>query len=203
MQDAARLRSEHASDFHALLAAIENSEHAETALAVQALAQVRDGVITGEGPTVAGRIHFSRTIDAQDASLCRRILMAAGGEAGSPVTRHEAEILLAVDAAAGERHDGGSFEDLLVKAIAHHMLGAAGRAVPPRPIALAADIQLSTWATPAEIKAVDAEIANWLGTQMSRQRRVSMALATLTGLMVGASTAPVAQSLAALVDLGA
>jgi hypothetical protein len=31
---------------------------------------VRDGVITGEGPTTRGRIHFSRALDAQDAAWC-------------------------------------------------------------------------------------------------------------------------------------
>jgi hypothetical protein len=36
---------------------------------VAALAQVCRGIITGEGPTVVGRVHFSRTIDADDAAL--------------------------------------------------------------------------------------------------------------------------------------
>ena len=34
--------------------------------AAQALAVVRDGVITGEGPTTKGRVHFSRALDADD-----------------------------------------------------------------------------------------------------------------------------------------
>ncbi|MDB5640146.1 MAG: hypothetical protein JWP51_5054, partial [Bradyrhizobium sp.] len=42
--------------------------------AAQALAVVRDGVITGEGPTTRGRVHFSRELDADDAAWCARIL---------------------------------------------------------------------------------------------------------------------------------
>ena len=44
--------------------------------AALALAVVRDGVITGEGPTTQGRVHFSRALDADDAAWCARILTA-------------------------------------------------------------------------------------------------------------------------------
>ena len=36
--------------------------------AARALTIVRDGVITGEGPTTKGRVHFSRSLDADDAA---------------------------------------------------------------------------------------------------------------------------------------
>ena len=45
--------------------------------AAHALTIVRDGVITGEGPTTKGRVHFSRALDADDAAWCVRILTAA------------------------------------------------------------------------------------------------------------------------------
>ena len=90
--------------FQAFITAIECSMIIVPAVAAGALARVRDGIITGEGPTTKGRIHFSRTLDAQDAALCERILMAAGGE-GEPVTRAEAEVLIEIDAAAAERVD--------------------------------------------------------------------------------------------------
>src|SRR6266478_909311 len=48
--------------------------------AALALAIVRDGVITGEGPTTKGRIHFSRALDADDAAWCARILTATAVE---------------------------------------------------------------------------------------------------------------------------
>ena len=59
--------------------------------AAHALTIVRDGVITGEGPTTKGRIHFSRALDADDAAWCVRFLRGrpAGAAAhGRAVARH-------------------------------------------------------------------------------------------------------------------
>ncbi|MBN9013529.1 MAG: hypothetical protein J0H25_10935, partial [Rhizobiales bacterium] len=58
--------------------------------AVSALAKVRDGVITGEGPTTRGRVHFSRALDTQDVDWCVRILTASAVD-DVPVSRAEAE----------------------------------------------------------------------------------------------------------------
>src|SRR5437868_15175355 len=58
--------------------------------AAHALTIVRDGVITGEGPTTKGRIHFSRALDADDAAWCERILTATAVE-HQPASRAEAE----------------------------------------------------------------------------------------------------------------
>jgi hypothetical protein len=71
-----------------------------------ALAQVCHGVITGEGPTVVGRVHFSRAIDADDTALCARILILAG-RGGDPISRAEADALFDINAVAAERRDGG------------------------------------------------------------------------------------------------
>jgi len=60
--------------------------------AAQALAVVRDGVITGEGPTTKGRVHFSRALDAFDAAWCVRILTASAVD-HQPISRAEAEAL--------------------------------------------------------------------------------------------------------------
>src|SRR5215510_4169107 len=67
--------------------------------AAHALTIVRDGVITGEGPTTKGRVHFSRSLDADDAAWCARILTAAAID-HQPVSRTEAEALF-------EIHDAG------------------------------------------------------------------------------------------------
>src|SRR5215475_9665680 len=75
------------SNFQSLMAAIEHSRIEVADLSAAALRGVLNGVITGEGPTTAGRVHFSRTPDPGDAQLCARILTAAGGEEGAPVTR--------------------------------------------------------------------------------------------------------------------
>src|SRR5437879_11903493 len=76
--------------------------------AAHALTIVRDGVITGEGPTTKGRVHFSRALDADDAAWCARILTAAAVE-HQPVCRAEVEALLEMHDAAAERTDGGRF----------------------------------------------------------------------------------------------
>src|SRR5690348_10893679 len=86
--------------------------------AAHALTIVRDGVITGEGPTTKGRIHFSRALDADDAAFCAAILTAEA-VVDQPVCRAEVEALFEIHDAAAERSDGGRFDDLLTKAVAH------------------------------------------------------------------------------------
>ena len=97
--------------------------------AAHALTIVRDGVITGEGPTTKGRIHFSRELDADDAAWCARILTATAVE-HQPVSRAEAEALFEINDAAAERSDDGVFDDLLAKAVVHHAASASGLPVP-------------------------------------------------------------------------
>jgi hypothetical protein len=146
-----------------------------------ALAQVCRGIITGEGPTVAGRIHFSRSIDADDAALCARILILAG-RVGDPVSRDEADALLDINAAASDRRDGGRFEDLLVKAIVHHVMAACGYDVPSRDIALAAATEPNTWASEIEI---DEEVRYWLERRvrdMSRRTAARAITKAISGL---------------------
>src|SRR5260370_20620331 len=75
------------------MGALEPSKISCRNTAAHALTIVRDGVITGEGPTTKGRIHFSRALDADDAAWCARILTASAVE-HQPVSRAEAEALL-------------------------------------------------------------------------------------------------------------
>src|SRR6266480_2255646 len=103
--------------------------------AAHALTIVRDGVITGEGPTTKGRVHFSRELDADDAAWCARILTATAVE-HQPVSRAEAEALFEINDAAAERSDDGRFDDLLAKAVVHHAASASGLPVPSRTVAL-------------------------------------------------------------------
>src|SRR3954464_16055468 len=113
--------------------------------AAQALTIVRDGVITGEGPTAKGRIHFSRALDADDAAWCARILTATAVE-HQPVSRAEAEALFEINDAAAERSDNGRFDDLLAKAVVHHAASVSGLPVPPRSVALSRETAMETWA---------------------------------------------------------
>jgi hypothetical protein len=194
-----------AADFHDIIAAIDQAPHLAPGLAVLALDEVRRGVVTGEGPTTRGRVHFSRTLDATDAAMCEMILIAGGGRDGRPVTREEAEVLFDIHEAALDREDAGHFDDLLVKAIAHHVLAAAGHAVPPRATALARGTLIADWATSDEFETVDREVAAWLDRHVRTNRRSGGALSTIAALLVGAgvSAVPMSASLAALLDFAA
>ena len=159
--------------------------------AAHALTIVRDGVITGEGPTTKGRIHFSRTLDADDAAWCARILTASAVE-HQPVSRAEAEALFEINDAAAERSDDGRFDDLLAKAVAHHAASASGLPVPPRTVALSPETDIESWA-PAHARAIDTKTLEWIATQMRGKRRGNRTLAAMVATVVGAAALPLAQ----------
>src|SRR5882757_9655764 len=154
--------------------------------AAHALTVVRDGVITGEGPTTKGRIHFSRALDADDAAWCARILTARAVE-HQPVSRAEAEALFAIDDAAAERSDGGRFDDLLAKAVVHHAASESGLPVPPRTVALSPETAIESWA-PTQAAGVDTEVLHWSASQMRRKRSSNRTLMALVATILGAAT---------------
>jgi hypothetical protein len=159
--------------------------------AAHALTIVRDGVITGEGPTTKGRIHFSRALDSDDAAWCARILTAAAVE-HQPVCRAEVEALFEIHDAAAERSDGGRFDDLLAKAVAHHAAAESGLPVPPRTVALSPDTDIASWAPAQAIKG-NSEALQWIATQMRGKRRGNRTLVAVVATVVGAATLPLAQ----------
>src|SRR6201991_3335604 len=159
--------------------------------AAHALTIVRDGVITGEGPTTRGRVHFSRSLDANDADWCARILTAAAVE-DHPVSRAEAEALFEINEAATERSDDGRFDDLLAKAVAHHAASVSGLPVPPRTVALSPDTDIESWA-PTQAMSIDTKVLEWIASQMRNKRRPNHALAAMVATLVGAAALPLAQ----------
>jgi hypothetical protein len=159
--------------------------------AAHALTIVRDGVITGEGPTTKGRVHFSRELDADDVAWCARILTAAAVE-HQPVSRAEAEALFEINDAAAERSDDGRFDDLLAKAIAHHAASASGLPVPPRTVALSPDTDIESWA-PVQAKGVDTEILEWIASQMRGKHRANRRLMAMVATLVGVAALPLAK----------
>ncbi len=183
-----------------LITAIETSGGGTHDHAAQALAFVRDGIITGEGPTTKGRVHFSRELDVGDAAWCRRILTAPA-LTQSPVSRAEVEALFQIDEAASERSDGGQFDDLFAKAVVHHTAAASGFRVPPRDVALAPETSIERWAPP-QASSADIQVLEWLGRQMRGNRRPNTTLMTLIATLVGAAALPIAQSLPGIFDLG-
>src|SRR3954463_8783257 len=167
--------------------------------AARALTVVRDGVITGEGPTTKGRVHFSRAIDADEAAWCARILTATAVN-DQPVSRAEAEALFEISEAGAERSDEGRFDDLLAKAVVHHAASASGLPVPPRSVALSRETAMETWA-PIRAIGVDTEVLEWIAGQMRGKRRSNRALMSLVATIVGAATLPIAQ-LPGVLDIG-
>jgi hypothetical protein len=159
--------------------------------AAYALTIVRDGVITGEGPTTKGRVHFSRALDADDAAWCARILTATAVE-HQPVSRAEAEALFEIDDAAAERSDDGRFDDLLAKAVVHHAASESGLTVPPRTVALSPETAIESWA-PTQAVGVDVEVLEWIARQMRGKRRGNRTLMALVATIVGAAALPLAQ----------
>jgi hypothetical protein len=163
-----------------------------------ALTMVRDGVITGEGPTTKGRVHFSRSLDADDAAWCARILTARAVE-HQPVSRAEAEALFEINDAATERSDDGRFDDLLAKAIAHHAASASGLPVPPRTVALSPDTDIASWA-PLQASRVDAEVLEWIASQMRGKQHGSRKLTAIVATLLGAAALPLVQQLPQVFD---
>ena len=173
------------------VAALEPSEISCRNTAAHALTIVRDGVITGEGPTTKGRIHFSRALDADDAAWCARILTATAVE-HQPVSRAEAEALFEINDAATERSDGGLFDDLLAKAVAHHAASESGLPVPPRTVALSPDTAIESWA-PTQALNVGTETLEWIARQMRGNRGRNRTLTALIATILGVAALPLAQ----------
>jgi hypothetical protein len=182
-----------------LIGAVEISKSGDRDVAVCALGIVRDGVITGEGPTTRGRIHFSRALDAQDAALCARILTSMA-VADQPVSRAEAEVLFEINAAATERSDNGRFDDLFAKAIVHHATSASGLPVPSRTIALSPDTAIENWA-PTRAADLDIEVLEWIASQIRGKLRGNRTVLKLVAVLIGAATLPLTQ-LPNLFDIG-
>jgi hypothetical protein len=183
-----------------LVADVARSTSDVAARSAAALAKVRCDIIVGEGPTVTGRLHFSRTIDGDDTALCARILVAAG-RTGLSVSRTEADALFAIDAAGSERCDNGGFDDLLAKAVIHHLMSAAGVAVPGRESALARQQPLAAWSSAID---VGREHRSWLACHLDRMKPSSCAARTIrANLRTGYVRAEAELPLGVLFDIAA
>jgi hypothetical protein len=167
--------------------------------AALALTVVRDGVITGEGPTTKGRVHFSRALDADDAAWCARILTATAVE-HQPISRAEAEALFEINDAATERSDNGRFDDRLAKAVVHHAASVSGLPVPSRTVALSPETAIESWA-PTKKAGVDTEVLEWIASQMRGKRRSNRTLMSVVATIVGVAALPLIQ-LPNVLDLG-
>ena len=181
------------------IVALEPSKISCRDTAALALTVVRDGVITGEGPTTRGRVHFSRALDADDAAWCARILTATAVE-HQPISRAEAVALFEINDAATERSDNGRFDDLLAKAVVHHAASVSGLPVPSRTVALSPETAIESWA-PARAADVDTDVLEWIASQMRGKHRSNRTLMSLVATIVGVAALPLTQ-LPNVLDLG-
>ncbi|HEY7457937.1 MAG TPA: hypothetical protein VH765_04210 [Xanthobacteraceae bacterium] len=170
-----------ASGFAAVLRMLDTAPKVPPLFAAYAIDQLRVTLIAGDGPAIGKRPHFSRTIDGEDVKLLARMLIAAGGEAGQPVSRAEAEALFDLhDAVAGAANDQ-SFDDLFFKTIAYHLFAGAGQAVPSRREMLEFDASRID----ADPKALAPEEAAWLAGRIMRDGRPTAAEYLLLRLFSG------------------
>lgn len=184
-------RIETVAGFETLIKVMEGAQEIPAALPSFILLQLKAAIINGEGPAIGSRIHFSRTIDAEDTALLYRILIAAGGVGGKPVTRAEANILFDLhDAVARSKNDPG-FDELFFRTIQHHVLAA----VEPRSSALASQERLQSDQRP------DAEHAAWLSQRIMRDGRPTAAEHDLLRLIGGVAVKQ--KSLRGLMDSAA
>jgi hypothetical protein len=135
-------RVESKTELELLITVIDKARWSPERLVTFALAQVRDAVIHGDGPTRAGRSNEKGAVSESDVELLRRILYAFGGDANIGITRAEAAILFEINDATAEADNASGWQNLFVKAIANCVMGASGYSVPSREEALAREAWL-------------------------------------------------------------
>ncbi len=120
-----------------LVAILERARWAPISLAVFALEQVRFAVVNAVGPLRSGDSFAPPgSITDGDLEMVRRILCAMGREARLAITRAEANALFDIDLCIeGDRRP--EWAGLMVRAVAHGMLGSLGQGIAPRSDALA------------------------------------------------------------------
>jgi len=160
---------ESAVAFEAVIRTMERAAEAPAALSAFAIRQLQDAIINGEGPVIGARSHFSRTVDAEDAAQLYRILVAAGGAEGRPVSREEADALFDLHDATARSQNDTAFNDLFYRAIANYTLAESGHALEPRREALSPEHVLSARMRPS------AELAAWLSERIMRDGKPTLA----------------------------
>ena len=90
-------------------------------LAMLALRAIRDSVLQPE-TAAYGSNRPPSVISPADVALIRKVIYAPGSPGGYTVTREEAELVLALDAATRDTERPESWDDLFVKAIANYVM---------------------------------------------------------------------------------
>jgi len=140
-----------ATELELLVNVLDKAEQSPERLIRFALEQVKQGVLSGSGPTRIGVDLLPFRIGAGEVDLLRRMLYAFGGEGHSAITRAEADILFDINDAVGNADNHPSWSDLFVKAIANYLMAASGYTPPSRAEAL----RLEKWEDDDRVSTVD------------------------------------------------
>ena len=137
-------RIESKTEIDLLVAVLDKSRWSPASLVSFALEQVKQAVITGEGPLRSGQAIEKGTISEGEVERLRRILYAFGGDGNVAITRAEAEILFEINDATDRAPLNPAWTDLFVKAIANVLMASSGYAVPSREEALRSEAWLES-----------------------------------------------------------
>lgn len=121
---------------------LDKARWAPVSLVKFALEQVKNAVMTGQGPLREGKAVSPGTITAAEVDLLRRILYAFAGDGNVAITRDEAEVLFDIDNAVASNTPNPAWTDLFVKAVANVVMAASGYRVPTREEALRQEASL-------------------------------------------------------------
>ncbi len=125
------------TELELLINVLDKARWSPQSLVKLALEQVRDAVLTGDGPLRAGRQLTAGEISEAEVDLLRRVLYAFGGDGNIAITRTEADVLFEINDGTADGNNHPAWQDLFVKAIGNCVMTASGYAAPSREEALA------------------------------------------------------------------
>ena len=120
------------SELQLLIHVIEAARWSPPSLAAFALTQVRHGIETGHGPLRSSHAPEIGAVSQAEIDVLRRILVGFAKEGGVPLTRVEAEALLAINRTIAPSKSSPAWTDFFVSAVGNSVLAAMGRATPSR-----------------------------------------------------------------------
>ena len=125
-----------ATELEALVKVMEAAHSVPENLEVFAMEQVKQAVLSGQGPTRHGEELQAGQIGRAEVDILRRVLYACGSDDAVAISRTEAELLFDINDAVADVSNDASWPDLFVKAIANYLMASRGFQSPSRQDAL-------------------------------------------------------------------
>ena len=124
------------AEIELLINIVEKASEVTPAFSAYALRLVKDMVIYSDGTDARGRSHGGMRVTEADVDSLQRILWGAGREGHMAVSLDEAEALFSISHASAGADNDPRFDDLFARAVGNYLLGATGRNMPAREVAL-------------------------------------------------------------------